>query len=134
MPVWSKNSCGFARVVFQQPPKPFATLRRTLPLCVLADGRKEQHVALLLVIPLMMIMCHILRQCMVERRFSKEDHPRETLLLDRSHPPLRVGVQIRRPRRQWHSLDSGRVDELLKGGAIFPVSVMDQVLPGRQAT
>ena len=25
-PVWSKNSCGFAHIVFQQPPKPFATL------------------------------------------------------------------------------------------------------------
>ncbi len=24
--VWSKNSCGFAHIVFQQPPKPFATL------------------------------------------------------------------------------------------------------------
>src|SRR6266446_4491197 len=131
-PVWSKNSCGFTRVVFQKPPEPFATLHRALTLCVLADGRKEQHVALTLVIPLIMIMCHILRQRMAERRFSKEDEPRPAFLLDGSHPPLRVGVEMRRPWRQRHSLDSGRVDDLLKSGAIFPVSVMDQVLPGRE--
>ena len=28
--VWSKNSCGFARVVFQEPSEPFMTLHRTL--------------------------------------------------------------------------------------------------------
>src|SRR5712664_1167523 len=27
--VWSKNSCGFAHIVLQQPPKPFATLHWT---------------------------------------------------------------------------------------------------------
>ena len=25
IPVWSKNSCGFARVVFQEPAEPFTT-------------------------------------------------------------------------------------------------------------
>ena len=55
-PVWSKNSCGFARVVFQEPPEPFTTLNRACTLCVLADRRKEQHVALALMIPLVMIM------------------------------------------------------------------------------
>jgi hypothetical protein len=30
--VWSKNSCGFARVVFQEPPEPFTTLHRALTL------------------------------------------------------------------------------------------------------
>ena len=29
-PVWSKNSCGFARVEFQKSPEPFATLDRAL--------------------------------------------------------------------------------------------------------
>jgi hypothetical protein len=27
-PVWSKNSCGFARVVFQEPSEPFSTVHR----------------------------------------------------------------------------------------------------------
>jgi hypothetical protein len=56
--VWSKNSCGFTHVVFQKPSEPFATLHRALTLCVLADGRKEQHIALTLVIALMMIMSY----------------------------------------------------------------------------
>jgi len=63
-PVWSKNSCGFARVVFQESPEPFATLYRACTLAVLADRRKEQDVALALVIPLVMKMRHILRQRM----------------------------------------------------------------------
>ena len=65
-PVWSKNSCGFARGVFQEPPEPFTTLHRALTGCVLTDRRKEQHVALALVIPLVMKMRHIVRQRMAE--------------------------------------------------------------------
>ena len=59
-PVWSKNSCGFARIVFQEPPEPFTALNRAFALWVLADHRKEQHVALALMIPLVMIMVHVL--------------------------------------------------------------------------
>jgi hypothetical protein len=54
-----KNLCGLARVVFQEPPKPFATLHGACTLGVLADRRKEQHVTLALVIPLMMKMRHV---------------------------------------------------------------------------
>ncbi len=68
-------------------------------------------------ISLVMIMLHILLKRMPERRFPKQDKPRETLLLDRAHPALRVGVQIRRPWRERHPLDSGRVDDLL--GVVF---------------
>jgi len=67
---------------------------------------------------------------MAEWRFPKENHLREAFLLDRSHPALRVGVQIRWSR--WHALTPGCVDDLLKGGALFPIAVVDQVLPGRQ--
>jgi hypothetical protein len=44
----------------------------------LADWRKEQDVALALMIPLVMKMRHILRQRMAERRFAKQDDARET--------------------------------------------------------
>src|SRR5215831_21423383 len=71
--VWSKNSCGFARVVFQEAPEPFATLHRACTFMVLADRRKEQDVALTLMIPLGMKMLEILRQYMVERRFPEQD-------------------------------------------------------------
>ncbi len=56
-----KNSCGFACVIFEEPPKPFATLHRALTLCVLTDCRKAQHVGLTLMIPLVMKMLSVLR-------------------------------------------------------------------------
>ena len=90
-----KNSCGFVCVVFQEPPKPFATLNGACTLCVMADRREEQHVALTLMIPLVMKMLHVVRQRMAERRFPEEDEPRQALLLDGSYPALRVGIQIR---------------------------------------
>ena len=130
IPVWSKNSCGFACVVFQDPPEPFPALHGAFALRVLADRRKEQYVPLALVIPLVMNMRHLLRQRMAERRFSKQDQPRETLLLDRSDPALHVGVQIRRPRRQWHQLHAGCVNDVLKGRTVFPIPVVDEILAG----
>jgi hypothetical protein len=59
--VWSKNSCSLARVVFQQSPKPFATLNWVFAIWLLADRQKEQHVALTLMIPLVVKMLRILR-------------------------------------------------------------------------
>src|SRR6266851_6134575 len=130
--VWSKNSCGFAQIVFQQPPKPFTTLHWAFALWILVDCRKEQSVALALMIPLVMIMRYVLRQHMAERRFPKQHQPRQTLFFDRSHPPLRVGVEIRRPRRQWHTRHPGCVDDVLKRRAVFPISVMEEILPRRE--
>src|SRR5918911_2357322 len=85
-------------------------------------------------IALMMKMRHILRQRMAERRFPKEDQPRETFLLDRPHPAFRVGVEIRRPRRQWHTRHPGYVNDLLKRGTEFGVAVMDEILARCQET
>src|SRR5437762_3749154 len=87
-------SGSFTFVVFQQPPQSLTALRRACVLWGVAARRKEQHVALALVIPLVMKMLHILRQRMAERRFSKEDYPRAALLLDRAHPALRIGIQV----------------------------------------
>jgi hypothetical protein len=80
----------------------------------------------------MMIMGYIRCQRVLQSLFPKENQPRETFLFDRSHPALRVGVQIWRPRRQRYPFDPGRVDDLLKGRAVFPISVMDEVLAGGQ--
>lgn len=62
IPVWSKNSCGGARVVFQKPTEPFMTLDWTLTRHVLAERRQEQDIALTLMIPLVMIMSAIRRE------------------------------------------------------------------------
>ncbi len=122
--------CSLACVVFQEPPEPFTTLNWALTRLVLADRRKEQHVALALMISLVMIMLHVLIEGAIQGRFSKQNQPRQTLFFDRSHPALCVSVQIRRPRRQGHPRDPGRVDNFLKGGAVFPVPVVDEILSG----
>src|SRR6266567_3361562 len=81
---------------------------------------------------LLMIMGHVLLADMGEGAFAKENESRKTLLFHRAHPALGVSIQIWRPRRQWHPCHPSCIDELLKGRTIFPVSVMDEVLPGRQ--
>src|SRR3989442_9269123 len=126
--VWSKNSCGLARVVFQEPAEPLTTLHRAFTLTSLAGQRKEQNIPLALMIALMMIMLHIRLERMPERALPKQDQPRQALLLHRPHPALRVGVQIWRPRRQWHPRDPGCVDDVLKRRAVFPVPVVDEIL------
>src|SRR5438128_5052346 len=100
-PTLVRYSCGLARVVFQEPAEPLTTLHRACPWMLLAGGWKEQDIPLPLMIALVMIMRHILVERMLEGRFPKQDEPRETLLLDRAHPPLRIGIQIRRSRWQW---------------------------------
>ena len=65
-PVWSKNSCGFACVIFQKPPEPFTALNGPFTGWGLANRRKEQYIALALMIPLGMKMRHILPQRMAE--------------------------------------------------------------------
>src|SRR6267143_58406 len=68
--------CRVAVVVLQQPTEPFAAPQGALTRSALADRRKEEHVALALMVPLVMKMLDILRQRMAERRFPKEDEPR----------------------------------------------------------
>src|SRR5712691_10084103 len=128
--VWSKNSCGFARVVFQEPAEPFTTLHRALTRRVLADDRKEQHVVFALVIPLMMKMLDILRQHMAERGFPKQDELRQAFLLHRSDPPLRISIQIWRPWWQWYTLHPGGINDVLKGRTVFSIPVVDEILSG----
>ena len=125
-----KNSCGVARVVFQEPSKPFATLNRAFALRVLADRRKEQDVALALMIPLVMIMLHVLIEGATQGCFSKQNHPPETLLLDGSDPPLRVGIQVWRSGWQDDTLDTGIINDVLKRGTELGVAVMDEILTG----
>jgi hypothetical protein len=80
--VWSKNSCSLVRVVFQKPAKPLTTLQWTFALRVLAGHRKEQDIPFPLMISLVMIMCQVFIEGATQRRFPKQNHPRETLLLD----------------------------------------------------
>jgi hypothetical protein len=131
-PVWSKNSCGFPLIVFQEPAEPFATPNRACTLLALATGRKEQHIALSLMISLVMVMVHVLVEHMPKSTLAKQNHPRQDLVLDGAYPSFRIGVQIGAPRWQRDPLHACRIDDLLKRGAELAVSVVNEVLPWSQ--
>jgi hypothetical protein len=58
--VWSKNSCGFALIVFQKPSEPFATANRTGTSVVTARSRCQKCIPLPLMGTFLMIMLDIL--------------------------------------------------------------------------
>src|SRR5262249_39031757 len=92
----------------------------------------QHHIAFALVRALVMKMLHIFRQRMAERRFPKEDQPRETLLFNRSYPPLRIRIEVWRPRRERHPRPTSIINEPLKCWTVLPVSIMDEILPVSQ--
>jgi hypothetical protein len=77
-----------------------------------------------------MKVLHIVRQCMAKRRFPTQDHPRETLLLDRAHPAFRIGVQVGRSGWQDDALNTSFIDDMLKRGTELGVAVMDEIVAG----
>jgi hypothetical protein len=91
-PVGSKNSCGLAVVVLEQPAEPFATLNRAFTLLVLAGRRKEHDVALPLVWAFFMVMGDILVKGMPQRLLPKQDQPRQRFVLDGADPSFRVSI------------------------------------------
>src|SRR5262249_49373172 len=117
-PSLARHSCGLTRVVFQEPAEPLTALHRAWSAMRVLGRRKEQDIPLPLMIALMMIMRRILAECMLQGCFTKQDEPCKALLLDGSHPALRVGVQIRRPRWQWYPFHPSCINNLLKGGAV----------------
>src|SRR5512145_2092288 len=95
-PSWGKSdSCSVAMVVFEQSTKPFPTLHRAVSSACWARGRKEQDIALALMIALLMVMVHIRVEHMLQGGFAEEDHPGQGFVFDRADPALRIGVQIR---------------------------------------
>src|SRR6266568_4743053 len=127
-----KNSCGFPFVVFQKAPEPFATLYRAFTRSILAARRKEEAVALPLMIALVMIMLNILLERMPEGSLTKQNKLGEALALDRLYPALRIGIQIGGLGRQWHARDTSIIDDPLKRWAVLAVSVVDEILPRSQ--
>src|SRR2546427_5038079 len=80
LPWRATASCGFTLVVFEEAPEPFATLYWAFPLWGWADHRKEEHVALALMIRLVMKMRHVFCKCTAEGALAKQDKPRQALL------------------------------------------------------
>lgn len=73
------------------------------------------------------VMFHVLRYRSTQRRLPYEDHPIQTLLLDRANEALGTWVQIRRSRRQPDDLRPSIPYQPAKLLRILAVAVDDQV-------
>ena len=80
----------------------------------------------------MMVVRSKLASSSPKRPFSKEDQPAETFVLDRSHEPLGVGVQVGRPRRQANDLDAGISEQIPEGRRVFRIPIKDDELLARE--
>src|SRR5262245_6169058 len=129
--VASTPSCRVAAVILEESTKSFIALDG--PLTLRAPGRRHENaIPLALVGALRMIMRHVFRERVSQGAFTKQDQLGQRFLFDRSYPPLRIGIQIGRPRRQRHTRDPGRVNHVLKGWTILAVAVMNEILAGSQ--
>ena len=59
--------------------------------------------------------------------FAKHDDPRQAFLLDGADEPLRIGVQVRAPRRKPHRSYTCPLEDLIEGTGEERITVMDQV-------
>ena len=80
-----------------------------------------------LVVPLAVEVLDVGVQRSPQRRLSEEDQLREALVLHRSHPPLRVSVQVRTPRRQLDRLYTGHHDRIVERTAVLSIAIVNQV-------
>ena len=96
-PAVTSALCRFPLVVLQQTSQSFSTPHCPFVPSCFRPRRKQDPVVFALVIALLVVMCEILLQCSPQRRFSKQDQPRQTFFFDRSHPAFRIRVQIRAP-------------------------------------
>ena len=90
-------------VITQQAAQSLAALN--MPAAGIYTPRKQQDIALPLVIPFGVEMFDIFVQRPPQRALAKEDHLAQALLLHRPDPALRIGIQVRAARGQHERLD-----------------------------
>ena len=83
------------------PPSLLATLHRLLATSFRIP-RKQQDLPFPLVIPLNMVMRDVFAQRSPQRALTKKNRLGQELLLHRSHPALRIAIQVRTVGRQRH--------------------------------
>jgi hypothetical protein len=86
-------------IVTQEPTQSLTALHRPVALAFVCP-RKQQDVALPLVIPLGVKMVNIVAQRPPQRPLTEQNHLGQALLLDRPDPALRVSIQVWAVRRQ----------------------------------
>src|SRR6266576_7006895 len=84
-----------------------------VPRC-LWPRRKQNPIVFALMVALPVVMFHILLQRSPQRRFFKQDQPRQTFLFDRPYPAFRVRVQIRASCWQSKRIHASRLDQFPK--------------------
>src|SRR5258706_6952671 len=104
-----------------------------LPPC-LRPRRKQDPIVFPLMVALLVVMYDMLLQRSPQRRFSKQDQPRQTFFFDRPYPAFRVRVQIRAPCWQSKRIHASRLDQFSKGLAELRISVVQQIAAASQAS
>ena len=95
---------------------------------------KKQNILFTLMVSLSMVGLHERRDRPPQRRLAEQNQPRQTFLFYRSHPSLRVCVQIRTPGWQLQRLYSPRLQHFSERFAEFGVAIMQKILAGVQAS
>jgi len=113
-PAVPSTLCRFPLVVLQQAPQSFSTPHCSHRPPCLRPRRKQDPIVFALMVALLVVMYDILLQRSPQRRFSKEDQPRQTFFFDRPHPAFRVGVQIRASCWQSKRIHVSRLDQFSK--------------------
>ena len=109
-----KLLCRFPLIVVQQAPQSFSTPHCSqVPSC-LQPRRKQDPIVFALMVALFVVMCEVLLQRSPQRRFSKQDQPRQTFFFDRPHPAFRVRVQIRASSWQSKRIHASRLEQFSK--------------------
>src|SRR5262249_30016528 len=85
-------------VIAQQPTQSLPTSHGLLAADVCIQ-RKQQDIALALMIPLSVEVFDILSQRAPQRALTEQNHLGQALLLHRPDPALRIGIQVRAARR-----------------------------------
>ena len=81
-----------------------------------------------LVNPFVVIVFEILGENVAQLFFGGENKVIETLLSDGPHEPLRVGIQIRTARWQFHGFHAGGFENAVELVRVQRIAVVDQVL------
>src|SRR5215813_1837781 len=75
-----------------------------------------------------MIMLDVLAQNMMQRTFTKQNHPCQRFVFYRFHPSFREGIQPRRAWRQRKTFDVSVVENLTERITILAITVVEKVL------
>ena len=129
-PVRSKYSCGLAVIVLQEPPEPLSASDWAINHTFRTRCREWDNIVLALVRTFCMIMLDVLAQNMMQRTFTRQNHPCQHFVFDRFHPSFREGIQPRRAWRQRKAFDASVVDDLCERITILGIAVVDEVLTG----